>query len=228
MREIKSRKMEIKLERKIDYIEISNGYIAYKDSFVTSDGEVVTSEEGISKINLIESISCKESIPCVSKSLINRDVEKLHRTISMRYNKMEYFELYDELVVDEPYTYLVENLNQVNDDVALYELDYISGDLLTLEGDILPKAMYFDSLNGNMSDKEYDLDKVLSYLRDRKDIYLIDDAIVKVDDIISLNTNEIRFIYKPSVDSFDKFNTGNYKNIRELVLETIGLNRFKI
>lgn len=181
---INSKKFKYTTEKTLDYIQINNEVVVYKETTFIDNKEVGVTE-GVTTINEIDNYNPHVGITQTSDyQLIDNEIVALHKKCPTGLIADNYLEQLERLTIKNPFT-LISNYKNYRDKYDFYDYNYRSDTLTKLNGEIIPNAVYLDYMKG-LHNGNFDLEKVLEYLKTRDDIRLLEDKIL---DIPSYNAN---------------------------------------
>ncbi|MFF2532209.1 hypothetical protein ACFVS2_25200 [Brevibacillus sp. NPDC058079] len=158
------KKIVYQVVREIHTLPLEGETVAYCD--VTSiEGKAVSSVEGISTQAMIDNIQNDQIVPILEDVyLFHKDVVEFHANKNLFQHRTEAIEKY---MIEKPYTHVSRN---GADDFLLLRTDFAALELFTLSGDKLLQPIFFNEAFGLISDKYFDLDKIIEKLEKRDDI----------------------------------------------------------
>lgn len=181
---INSKKFKFTTEKEIEYIIINDEVVVYKE-IIFIDNKETEIAEGITTMHEIYNYNPQIGISKNSDyKLVDNEVVTLHRKCPIGLIEDNYLNKFEKLTIDNPFTFILKNKNY-KENYDFYNFDYISETLTDLDGKIIPNAVYLDYMKG-LHNGNFDLEKVLEYLKTRDDVRLLEDNIL---DIPSYNAN---------------------------------------
>jgi hypothetical protein len=183
--------------REIHTIAIEGDIVAFRD-VTRIEGEKERVVEGISTVANINKVTKDKFVPTLDEVyLFKKGIIEAHANENL-------FRDYEEMrkfLIEKPYSY-VEQFGI--EGTVLLRSEISSHNLYTLDGDRLPHPIYFSDIEGLISDRYYDLDKIIEKLKDRTDIIWMKSKRDGSYLISSFNGFGLKFRYLPSAEVWEK------------------------
>ena len=147
-------------EYNIETISLFNDFLIYKTNktIQTTYKKKTISFEGIAhKKNISDK---KVDFKCLFKAYKKEILEIINKNI---FNE----NLYLEYLIEEPFSFIEKNSLE---DIVLLKIDTYEQKIYDPHREI-PTAFMFDNINGNITDRKYDLNKVIEKLSDKQKKY---------------------------------------------------------
>lgn len=207
-----SKEISYVVKRKIDFIPVIGDVQAYREE-VYHEEELVSTVEGLALLQDLEKVTGSKPIQKFSKNILpkeqnvpaglfKKELRTIIRTTPMGFDSV--FGKIEECEISNPYSYVLENGLE---DVEIFFLFYYNHSVFDFEGNMLPKAIFFDYISGHMDNGHYDLELVFEELKKRNDIdWLTSEP--KIESIpyynASRNRNKcLKFVWMPSDEDFE-------------------------
>jgi hypothetical protein len=213
--------IEFNTKKEIEYKEIltvNDGSIcAYKNT-VYINGKEEYLNEGICYLKDLLELKDNKGLPGIDLTVYKKDVENVF--INNSPNNIHFYEKIKPLKIDNPYTY-IEN----NTDWGLYSISFSSNSIYDYNKEELPKGIYFDYINGHISNDVFDLEDMLEKLQKRKDIKFAKDE-DKILEIPYYNRERdrnryLKFIWTPNKEDYDTIKNLNHHSRYENIIKRI-------
>lgn len=224
MNKIESKKIRYQVEREIEYIKVSPTLAVFKETKIIG-GKLHRSNEGIADLETLQNIELDEEIKINREyDFMKKTVEQVHRCVPTGLFSGNYFSKYEELKVDNPYTFIKENDNY-KDGYGFYRFDSLTERLYDIDNNELPKAVIFsDSSSQRVLSTHFNIKEMLNYLKTRDDICLLDDGLLDTPYFITekYGVKHLRFVWMPKEEDYkellkDRKNPLKIKEILNLI-----------
>lgn len=211
------------VNRKVVAIEIENGLYCYKEVQTIENKEIVHNE-GFTKnlkVEIGDFIKPESHIYLMKKEVLSLNLSESAGFDGI-HDKTKYINF-------NPYTYITNNKNWNENHIVLDYYSY-SGDLKKLDGTYYPKRISFDYINGSIDNENYDLEKLLDFLKTKDNIQLKFNTILNIP---YYNCEEgrnqfIAFDYIPTDKEYNELKKCSDSWImRKNILNNLGINQFK-
>lgn len=216
--------IEYLTKREIAYLPIIGKYVAFKE-IVTTEGKSYINQ-GITQKSVIDEVTSTKVIKH------EHNLFMFPKSFAEEINKKtfpDWEQEFEKLYINKPY----DAIEQGNDVVLL---TFKSNDhtIRDLDDNLMPVAMFFDYIQGHITNDRYDLNEVYKILQDRNDIEFILDKKKKegvIKDIPYYNADLerfacIEFIWHPTTEDFNtireqlkKRHTDRWNIIRENIFK---------
>ena len=223
------KQIEYKTEKTFDAIDVGSNYlvVCQKDFY---NGNLKEKKEYFIKKEEFDGISVGKTIKESRLYPLKKSEVEAIRTSWCDLSKIN--------VIENPFHYIAENGMK---DIVIVRFNNCTDRIYTLDGKNVPRAYYCNYSSTQLSNRDYDLDKVVKYLSNREDVELVksrrgfiiqDIPDYNRDDDDDEYTQFVDFIWKPTQEDFDLLYSSKLKDffsvdcaIMSLILK---LDKFKI
>lgn len=202
-------KLDVEYE-KVKFKDSDKEYYVYRET-KTGPGRIFI-KEGICEPSQIDNYVENRGIENVNLLLLDNKAEVAFKTYL---NSEKEWEPHNYLI-KKPYTYICENGTE---SISLYQFDLGSDSLYDINGEVLPRAIFFNfsSSNGSMHNGRFNLNKVLDKIKDNADIRFLKECDKNIDSIpywaaVEGYNEFLKFIFMPTKEQY-KYIFDNKKSL---------------